>query len=714
MNVGLFSYLAAFIAYLALTILLIFSWRRNAAGIRVLVASISTTVWAGLATVSTVFVLSLHEALEEALQPAIQIAELARDAGWCLLMLNILELQKEEKLAGAPISKWTKLFVVILAVAISILFIAPFFMTPTTSITSITSQNDTLDSLANLSLMVWVTLALIGLLLVEQVFRNTTPAQRWSIKYLCIGVGLIFAYDFYLYSDALLFRQVSPPLWDARGLVNAIAVPLIAISIARNPTWDLGIHVSRTIVFHSATLLGAGFYLLIMAGVGYYVRYYGGTWGGVLQVGFLCAAGILLIILLFSDKIRAQGRVLISKHFFSYKHDYREEWLKFTQTIASGDEEVPYRVIRALASLVNSDGALIWTKNEGNQLSISADWNMAVPEPDNPDWSSQLLTFIESTGWIIDLDEYRQDPESYRGLALPEELISMDKAWLIVPLLLQSKALGIVVIKRSNINQNINWEDRDLLKMAGQQAATYLAQYLTDKALIQARQFEAFNRLSAYVIHDLKNILAQQSLIVANAEKHKDKPEFIDDVFTTITNSVSRMTRLMEQMKRGARGNESTDFKLSELLSNVVTRRAMHLPTPTLKTDVPYIVARADQEQLATVFTHIVQNAQEATENDGKISISLVEKGNQAIIEIRDNGSGMDADFIEHRLFQPFESTKGLTGMGIGLFESREYLRSIGGDIKVYSKLGSGSVFRIQLPCQTPVSDENNYQAVPE
>ena len=691
MNVGLFSYLSAFIGYLVLTILLISSWRSNAIGVRVLIASISTTIWAGLST------LSVWNAPATSLQEAILLSELVRDASWCLLMLKLFESQKEDNKTGRSNSVWTRSFLSVLVIAVSILFIGPrvFGISDFHNITSY-------------GYMVWVALALIGLLSVEQVYRNTNIAKRWSIKYLCIGIGLIFAYDFYLYSDALLFRQVSPPLWEARGLVNTIAVPLIAIAIARNPTWDLGIHVSRTIVFHSATLLGAGFYLLIMAGAGYYVRYYGGTWGGVLQVTFFCAAGILLLILIFSDQIRAQTRVFISKNFFSYKYDYREEWQNFTQTIASGEGEVPNRIARALSSLVSSNGALIWAKDESNQLTLIENWDMVDPELKKPGWSGELLEFVESTGWIIDLDEYRQAPESYPGLNLSKDLTGIENAWLIVPLLLQSKALGIVVIKRSDVRQIINWEDQDLLKMAGQQAAAYLAQHLTDKELIQARQFEAFNRLSAYVVHDLKNILAQQSLIITNAEKHKSKPEFIEDVFKTIENSVARMTRLMEQMKRGTRGITSSDFNLSHLLTEVVARRGAYSPAPSLEIDTPNVLIHGDKEQLATVFSHIIQNAQEATNENGKISIRLVENATQAIIEIEDTGSGIDAEFMANRLFKPFESTKGLTGMGIGLFESREYLRSLGGDIYASSKLGNGSLFRIELPCQSETTTAND------
>ena len=147
-------------------------------------------------------------------------------------------------------------------------------------------------------------------------------------------LGLIFAYDFFMYADALLFKQVSQPIWQARGLVVSMAVPMLAVAVARNPTYDIRIHVSRSVVFHSATMLGAGVYLLLMAAAGYFLRLTSAYYGGVLQIVFLFGSGLLLVLLLFSGSIRAKVRVLLSKHFFSYKYDYREEWLGFTQAMS--------------------------------------------------------------------------------------------------------------------------------------------------------------------------------------------------------------------------------------------------------------------------------------------------------------------------------------------------------------------------------------------
>ena len=689
MNIGFISYLAAFITYLALLILLVFSWRGRQLGVSVILATGCTVAWAALLAISTLTI--IQPPLE-----MIQAFELAKDSAWCLFLLKMVNHHDTDNAAldsaTLTTSSWNTLFFTGFSIAIILLFIVPI---------TISHSNLPLSISRDSSLLVWITIAIAGMLLVEQIFRYSKQADRWAIKYLCIGIAGMFAYDFFLYSEALLFKQVNPNLWTARGFVNSLAVPLIAISIARNPKWELGIHVSRDVVFHSVTVVGAGIYLLTMAGAGYFIRYYGGTWGGTVQIAFFGGSGILLVILLFSGNIRAQTRVLLSKHFFSYRYDYREEWLKFTRTLAASETTVPERIIRAIASLVSSEGGILWAKQDKGGYTVLSNWNMPEPGTINATEFNSMIRFVEANSWIIDIEEFRQDPTLYSGLTLPPSLTGIEGAWLIIPLDFNAELYGFAIIRHSEIHKSLNWEDRDLLKTAGLQAASHLAQYQTDQALLQTRQFDAFNRLSAYIVHDLKNILAQQSLIVANAEKHKHNPAFVDDVILTIENSVARMTGLMEQMRSGLRGSQPTEVNLTALLSQVVSNHGAQLPVPKLDagTQVPSVFA--DYEQLSTVFSHIIQNAQEATTNTEQILVRLYETGGHIVVEVEDKGCGMDASFINTRLFKPFDSTKGLTGMGIGAFESREYIRTLGGNISVESTPGKGSLFCITIPCQS-------------
>ncbi len=676
MNIGAFSYSIATLLFALLSILLLTAWRKRGTGTRVVIASLLSILWAG----------GSWYAAGPGVHPfALQVLELGRDAGWILFLLH---LSTPQSAGRAGRLTWQGILLGTLVATTLGLMVAPSVLQ---------EQQVSAVWMSDLLTICWIGFALLGLILVEQLYRNATAQQRWAIKYLCLGLGAIFAYDFYLFSDALLFKQLNLQVWEARGIVNALAVPLIAISIARNPDWALRIHVSRQIVFHSVTLIGAGLYLLAMAGAGYLIREYGGSWGALLQITFLAGALALLGVLLFSDRMRAQLRVLLSKHFFSYKYDYREEWMRFTRTLAEGSWAVPERVVHAMATLVSSPGGILWTRGDNRGLSLTTHWNMPPVEVEESAWEG-LVEFLHDRQWVVDLDEYRSSPSLYDPLDLPDWLLEIPQGWLIIPLPFRDEIVGVLLLKKSPVVTSINWEDRDLLKMAALQAASNLAQYLSDQALMQARQFEAFNRLSAYVVHDLKNILAQQSLIVSNAEKHLHNPAFVEDVIGTVRNSVARMTRLMEQMRSGMRGTREKTIDLAELLAEVVERHAGRPPAPALEDRTEGLFVQADPEQLATVFGHIIQNAQEATGKDGEVRVRLIRQPDMALVEISDTGCGMDAEFVRDRLFKPFESTKGLTGMGIGAFESREIIRALGGEIRVESQPGKGSVFRITIP----------------
>ena len=679
-SIGLISYSAAFAVFLVLTVLLAISWRGRALGSLVILASSLSTVWAGasaLAEYQPVFSFAI-----------LQFLELLRSLSWCLFLLTAIERKTGDIAHKSHFYKYS------LAAMLLLLTAAAIYTLPS-RVVHLEDENLVIGEYA---LITWVAVAIAGMALVEQLFRNSDPAQRWAVKFLCLGIGSIFAYDFYMYADALLFKRINPALWQARGFINCISVPLIAISVARNPKYEVDIHVSRQVVFHTAALMGAGVYLLVMAVAGYFIRYYGGTWGGVLQAIFFVAAGGLLVTLLFSDKIRAKARVYLSKHFFSFKYDYREQWQDFTENLAEQGNSVPERIIHAIANLTESRGGMLWQKTDSGRLVLLERWQMPEPEINYLESLDSLAIFLNKTGWVVDLDEYAASLDLYENLELPEWLRKIPNAWLLVPLMYRNDCLGFVLLKRSELHKKINWEDRDMLKMAGQQAATHLAQFQANKALMEAHQFDAFNRLSAYVVHDLKNILAQQSLLLANAEKHKANPAFIEDVFLTIENSVARMRRLMEQMREGQRGENKKTIVLEKVLINVVSNRGDTKPVPTF---VPIQSDRkvlADQDQLATVFSHLIQNAQEATTADGHVKITLIEAADSAFVDIEDSGCGMDEEFIRNRLFKPFDSTKGLTGMGIGVFESREYIRSLGGEISVKSTVGEGTIFRVTLP----------------
>ncbi len=681
--IGSLGYTAAAVLMLLLGVLMSTTWRGRMLGGLLLAAILSSAIWAGC--------LAIQSAWHSLPVEVIRGLEMLRNLSWLLFLLRVLR-----SLAGT--GQKAALLSATQAVVIAT---AGLSMLPWENWLSLVSPALASNAGA-LRLVVQLLLAILGLILIEQVYRNTPQQHRWGIKYLCIGVGSLFAFDFFFFADAVLFQRLDHDIWLARGAVNAIAVPAIAIAVARNPHWSFDLSVSRAVVFHSTALLATGIYLVVMASAGYYIRFYGGEWGRVFQPMFLFGAGLMLIVLLFSGQLRSRLKLFVSKHFFSYRYDYREEWLHLIEVLSGKalQASLPERVVYALGKLVESPGGAIWLRDDDGVYRFASCWNLPISQVDRHWAPSSTDAALEALPEVEDVhDADRSQPGSTREL--PQWIGENDIFWLWVALIHDDKLIGFTLLARPRVPQALGWENTELLRTAARQAASYLALDRAAKALAEAQQFAGFNRLSAFVVHDLKNLVAQLSLITRNAERHGHNPEFIADAMQTIGNAVERMTRLLVQLRAPAASQHKEPLDLRSLLNAVVEQQRCRAPAPELELEPGFApMIDADRDRLAAVIANVVQNAQEATAGSAspRVELRLYRRESMARIEIKDNGCGMDADFVRERLFRPFDSTKGLAGMGIGAYECRELVHSLGGHVDVESSPGHGTRFRIQLP----------------
>ena len=552
------------------------------------------------------------------------------------------------------------------------------------------------DRIAALSSMA---LAVFGLILVEQVFRNVAQDSRWNAKPVCVALAGSFAFDLYVYSQAVIFNHVDVDANSIRGAVHALMAPLLLVPTTRRGDWISQLRVSRSAAFHSATLLICGTYLIFISGVGYYVRFFGGDWGRALQLAVVFGSLILLAILALSGTVRAKLRVLLNKNFFPYRYDYREEWLKFTRTLCAQDtpQEMGRQVIRGLADLLESPGGGLWMKAPGATVfRQTARLNMG-PQHDPEAADSPLCAFMLPEGRVVNLEEYQSFPHRYGLLPFPAWLHATPQAWLIVPLLVGDELIGFVLLLKARTRVDVNWEVYDLLKTASRQAAGVLAQMLATEALLEVRKFDAFNRMSAFVVHDLKNIITQLSLMMKNAQRLHANPEFQQDMLATVENSLERMRQLMAQLREGT---TPSGMAFGVDLLSVVRRlgtaanargRAVEIRA------VEALVVRGHEERLERIIGHVVQNSLDATDPAGTVWLRVDKLGGDARIEVGDNGHGMTPEFIRDRLFKPFQTTKP-TGMGIGAYESFQYVQEIGGRISVESEPAKGTTVTLLLP----------------
>ena len=690
-SIAVYSHALAAVCFFVLGVPMLAGWRARPHGLALAAACLLTSLWAGL--------LALSAWRGELWSVASDAAGILRNAAW-MLFLALLAGRVRDPHSRLPLR--LRKGTAVAALGYTVLF----------GMAVLGHWDLAHSGLGLVPVTLRVGLAIAGMLLVEQVYRSRSLQERWAVKFACLGIGAMFAYDFYLFSHAMLFREIDPDIWAARGIVNALSVPLLVVALGRSKLWESPLAVSRRAMFHSAALFGSAIYLLAMGSAGYYLRFFGGSWGAVMQVAFLFVALVVLVGVLFSGSFRARLKVFISKHFYSYNYDYREEWLRFTRTLSEPGPGLGERVIEAVAALVESPGGVLWQRRESGRFEPAAHWQAPAASSAEPA-DSAFCQFLESSQWVIDVQEFAHTPDKYDALVLPEWLAAYPRAWLVVPLILHGRLFGFVLLQTSRSPMELNWEVIDLLEIAGSQAASQLAQQDAANALTVARQFESFNRMSTFVVHDLKNLVAQLSLMNANAARHKDNPEFQADMLETIDLSVQKMKLLLQKLSRTTNQEKPVLLAIEEVVRQAVALKGAFEPHPQLRIEARGLRVLAERERLERVVGHLIQNAIEATPRTGSVTVRVAQGAAGGIVEIIDTGEGMSEEFIRERLFKPFDSTKS-AGMGIGVFESREYINELGGSLEVSSTPGHGTTFRVVLPLYQQEAQHNPQQQTQE
>jgi len=679
-SLGIVGFLVATIAYFGAAVMFLGVWRHRVAGVGLAPAVVVTTLWAAL--------LAWHEVSHHLPYYQLLLVELCRDFVWFVTISSILQ--------GAT-GRHSRLVRFGGVMAVFLVFVIATTLNYLPGILGVHLESSALHIYAPIAL------ALIGLIGLEQIFRNARPGQRPSLKYLCYGIASLFAYNLFMYAAAAIQGEVNVVFWEARGYVAAMAVPLLVVAVRRGSSWQRGLFASRQVVFYSATLLAAVVYFVVVGLFGLYIRVASDEWGKLAQLIFLSAAGLFFIILLFSDPLRTKLSVFLSKHFFESKYDYRNEWLRLIDTLTSSDDPLPLhkKCIKSLAQIVGAECGHLWLRDADRAAyDCVVGWNIAPTDKSIPS-ESDIAQFLQSRAWVVDLEKVATVSEPVIPIDAAMVCEAMGDSGLLIPLVNDQDLLGFVVLPERASSDDLDFEDYDLLKTAGRQIASYLLQETLTAKMSEARQFEAFNRLTAYLMHDLNNLVAQQSLIVENASQHKNNPEFVDDAIETVSRGVVRMRKVLDLLKQRDRNDAKKAVDIAAVVRDAVTECNDKLPSPGLLDDgVPGSVL-ADRSRLRMAIYHAIRNAQDATEDDGTISVSIESDDKYRVITVSDTGHGMEASFIRERLFKPFDTTKGIRGMGIGAYQIREYVREIGGRVEVNSEPGKGTEFRIHIPRYT-------------
>jgi putative PEP-CTERM system histidine kinase len=546
-------------------------------------------------------------------------------------------------------------------------------------------------------------LALQVLILLEVIYRQAGK-NRWAFKPLILFLGATNLFEFVTFANALMVEQIDLTYIAARGFIYTALIPFLVLAIRRVQHWGVDIFVSREVVLHSSLLMVAGCYLFVMSLIGYVVKYYGGEWNTTIQIALIFLSLALLATVFLSASFRTKVKVFITKHFFANQFDYRHEWVKLTQYLGSNqpNQTVYETVLSAFLQAMDYQSGLL-LKRVDRQVEYLADQEAKPLCEEQLEVMQQFFDFFQQKSWIIDIAELRIKPYLYEGIKVNHAILNKVAFQLVIPIYRGDTLWGLVLMSNTNdSSRSLNWELRDYLNAVTAQITNFLFHHEAAKEVAENAQFAAFTRMSSFVLHDLKNVLAQIDLILCNAEQHKDNPEFIDDTFETLHHTKARMDKMLRQLsdKNAEPASHKNLVNLSSCIQKVIEQRCgTQLPQAELiihsETDVVL-----DQDKFANVMYHLISNAQQATPDEGfvRVEVNHVPQNEQMVVTISDNGSGMSKSFIQQRLFKPFDTTKGNAGMGIGAYDAKTFLEKIGGFLYVQSEENVGTVFTLNIP----------------
>ena len=557
-----------------------------------------------------------------------------------------------------------------------------------------------LAALVSTGQILGLTIAAGSLILVHNLYGQVTPSSRSALRFPMLALAAMWLYDLHLYTVAYFTRGGAEDLFAMRGAVLAMLVPLFALGIRATSNWK--VQISRAATFQSLSVIAILAYLIVMMSASRAMEIAGGDWSRVLQLGVIVLMTGATLVVLPSPRTRGWLRVIVAKHMFEHRYDYREEWLRFTDTVGREGEDsasLEERVVKALADIGGAPGGVLLVPDAQYRFVQAARWNSADQVPATGLGAEALGRFIEAEAFVLDFDAVRGGllVRGETKIHVPEWLAGLETAWAGVPLIHAGRLAGLVILDHPPFRRALDWEDFDLFRAAGIQAASYIAEAKGQQALADARRFDEFNRRFAFIMHDIKNLVSQLSLVARNAERHADNPDFRADMIATLQSSVKKLNELLARLSPGAarESEPPRPVRLKPLIEAVVaSKRHAH---PILSTIDSGLVARGNAAGLEQALIHLVQNAIDASDPGEAVELSCFESGGDVALEVVDRGAGMSEEFIRTRLFQPFASTKE-NGFGIGAYEARTLIAAMGGRLEVESAVGEGTRFTIILP----------------
>ena len=542
-------------------------------------------------------------------------------------------------------------------------------------------------TLLSVGILVRIGLAVAELLLIENLYLAMPRHARWHVALPCVLLGGLAGFDILRCGELVLFYQGTDSLEGARIVATMLVAPFLMIAASRERRWR-PVQLSRTAVFHSATLILSGAVLLALSAAGEAFRQFGPDWAWLAKITLLFAGAIAIGVTLTSGSARSRLRRAVLEHFFASRYDYRRQWLDSIDTLSDASSPLHSRAIRALADVVDSpSGALFLRDGAHDPFVWTGSWNM--PSSSTIASCDPLIQSMRAGEWVV----------AVAGPTSPlvsSALGSLGPLWLAIPLLHRSVQIGAVVVGLPRAPFTLDQEVYDLLRIVGREVATYIAEQRATQVMLQTRQLHDYSKRFAFVAHDIKNVSSQLSLLLSNAERHIANPAFQQDMLQTVSASVNKITALLRRLDAPEADRAPTALApLPRLEALIATYRRARKQPVALEQDGSTGIVAMSGDAFDACITHLLNNAVEAS-GGITVTVRIRHEVTRVIIDIVDHGPGMTEGFIRDRLFQPFQTSK-QDGSGIGAFQARELLREAGGALEVVSTPGEGTIMRLIL-----------------
>ena len=569
-------------------------------------------------------------------------------------------------------------------------------------------------ALGGLTGFVYFLLLLGGVFLVginlEKTFRASVGVMRWRIKFLILGLGVLFVVRFCTLSQVLLSHHLDFRLQMVDAAALFVACLLILRALFRAGHFELDVYPSHAVLQNSLTLLLAGVYLLVIGLFAKIVAFFRLDQTDVIQWFVFLVAAVLLAVLLLSDRVRLHLSRFVSRHFQRPLYDYRTVWRRFTEATAScvNQTDLCQVSVKAVTDIFQALSVSLWLVDEQQaQLVFAASTFLTEGKAEalrpNKDEFAEILSALCAHREPVDIDAAAEKWAEHLRRCHPDEFRKGGNR-ICVPMIVGDAVIGIMILGDRVSAAQFTWQEFDLLKCIGDHIGAGLMNSRLSQKLLQAKELEAFQTMSAFFVHDLKNTANTLNLMLQNLPVHFDDPAFRADALRGVSKTVAHINHLIGRLGsiRHELQIKPVEADLNELVSRSLAGWEDVAGIQLQKDLAPLPKVWFDPEQMLKVATNLIFNAREAVPpSSGRVQIQTRQRNGWAVLTISDNGCGMSPEFLSRSLFRPFQTTK-KHGLGIGMFQSKMIVEAHQGKIEVESESGKGTTFRILLPVKQP------------